>query len=96
MDSNTDKLIIPNPYNKLTSETNSPINGINIKDALPISDRTGKALSGANQYFDFSVSSVATFAEIDYQIYVVKQDNSTLPDEWVKVYLTKKNRDGEV
>jgi len=77
-------------------EDTSPINGINIKDALPISDKTGKELNGANQYFDFSVTSTATFAEIDYQIYVVKQENSTLPDQWVKVYLTEKNNNEEI
>lgn len=76
-------------------EDMSSFNGINIQDALPILDRTGMKLNGANQYFDFSVSSIATFAEIDYQIYVVKQDSSTLPDEWVKVYLTEKTNNKE-
>lgn len=76
-------------------EDMSSFNGINIQDALPILDRTGIKLNGRNQYFDFSVSSIATFAEIDYQIYVVKQDGSTLPDEWVKIYLTEKTKNGE-
>ncbi len=63
-------------------------NGINITDALPMSDTNGKALSATNQYFDFTVAAtISGTATINYAITATK-DTSTLPDTAVKVYLT--------
>ena len=63
-------------------------NGINITDALPMSDTNGKALSATNQYFDFTVAAtISGTATINYAITATK-DTSTLPDTGVKVYLT--------
>ena len=67
-----------------------PTNAINIADALPISDEEGKALSGANNTFDFSVSTKASNAlTVPYVISLTKVAESTLQDSEVKVYLTK-------
>lgn len=67
-----------------------PTNAINIADALPISDEEGKALSGTNNTFDFSVSTKATNAlTVPYVISLTKVAESTLQDSEVKVYLTK-------
>ena len=64
-------------------------NGINITDALPMSDTNGKALSATNQYFDFTVAAtISGTATINYAITATKEDDSTLPDTGVKVYLT--------
>lgn len=77
-------------------EDTSSFNGINISNAFPILDEAGKILDGKNEYFDFSISSVTTLAEINYQIYAVKQEGSVLADEWIKVYLTEKEGNKEI
>lgn len=66
-------------------------NGINIQNALPISDEQGKILNSTSQYFDFSVNALATIAPLSYQVVVIKQENSTFMDENIKLYLTLKN-----
>lgn len=66
-------------------------NGINIQDAMPLTDESGKVLNSTSQYFDFSVNAVATIAPLYYQVLAVKQDGSTLSDECVKLYLTLRN-----
>ena len=68
-------------------------NGINLTNALPMSDEQGKALSGntdgQEEYFDFTVSANITgTTTIDYVITATKEPESTLPDTAVKVYLT--------
>lgn len=70
-------------------------NGVQIHDAYPISDSTGKALTGANKYFDFSVNGETTVGDINYEVVAVKQPGSTLNDDTVKVYLTKLNGSNE-
>ena len=64
-------------------------NGINLTNALPMSDGVGKALSEEEQYFDFTVSANITgTTTINYAITASKEEESTLPDTAVKVYLT--------
>lgn len=63
-------------------------NGIHIENAVPIPDDMGKLLSGEGEYFDFSVSASTTSSNLAYEITVCKDENSTLLDEYVKVYLT--------
>lgn len=77
-------------------DENSAEDGINIVNAYPIADSLGKRLSGEREYFDFSVHSLSSIYDIAYQVYVVKQPTSTLREEWVKVYLTLRNNNGEV
>ncbi len=67
-----------------------PTNAINITDALPIADATGKALSGANKTFDFTVATHASNAlTIPYVVTLTPDTNNTITDAQVKVYLTK-------
>lgn len=69
-------------------ELNGEGNGINITDALPMDDQQGKALTGANNTFNFSVTStVSGNANIPYTITARKDKNSTLPSDQIKLYL---------
>lgn len=70
------------------SDANGGGNGIHIEDAIPISDSQGKVLSGNGEYFDFTVSASTTKTNLAYEIVAEKNENSTLDDDWVKVYLT--------
>jgi len=63
-------------------------NGINITDALPMSDTEGKALSGDNNVFNFNITSTVTGnANIPYTITVRKNNESTLAEDQIKIYL---------
>ena len=73
----------------ITMSYSETTNGINLTNALPMSDGVGKALSDENQYFDFTVSANITgTTTINYAITASKEEESTLPDTAVKVYLT--------
>lgn len=71
-------------------------NGINIANAMPISDSLGKVQAGVYEYFDFSVTASTTNTDIAYEIVANKQENSTMPDDYVKIYLTEFNGNTEV
>lgn len=64
-------------------------NGIFIKNATPISDELGKAMIGLNQYFDFSITSSTKNSKIHYKLLIDKDENSTLSNEKVRIYLTQ-------
>ena len=70
------------------SDANGGSNGIFIENALPIPDGKGKILIGEREYFDFSVSASTAGSDLVYEITVNKDSESTLPEEWVKIYLT--------
>lgn len=63
-------------------------NGINIENAVPISDEQGKILSGDGEYFDFTINASTVNTNLYYEIVVSGNDLSTLPEEYVKIYLT--------
>ena len=66
-------------------------NGINLSNALPMSDDQGKALSGSNNVFDFTVTATINGSgntTINYDVTATKESDSTLDDSAVKVYLT--------
>lgn len=68
--------------------------GISIQNALPMSDEKGKKLSGDNEKFKFSISSlIAGKVNIDYEIAAIKKDDNTLNDRYIKLYL-EKSQDG--
>ena len=73
------------------AEPGNSSNPINISNAMPTSDETGKVLSGTNEYFDFSVSASTTSTDLAYEITVLKQKNSTLDEDKIKIYLTELN-----
>ena len=71
---------------------------INITNALPTNDETGKALSGANNVFNFSVSTTINGTgdtDIDYAITATTTPGTSLTDNFVKVYLTNTNSAGD-
>ena len=72
-------------YDELEGEGN----GISIQDAMPMSDTDGMALSGANEYFNFKVTStVSGDATIPYEVTARMKDGSTIAQNQVKLYLT--------
>ncbi len=69
-------------------------NGITIINAMPLTDASGKKLSAADQYFDFSViSTISGSAKITYELSALKLEKSTLNNKDVKLYLEKKESD---
>ncbi len=63
-------------------------NGISITDAQPISDEMGKTLSGAGEYFDFTVqATIKGNATTTYEVSAEKATSSTLANDEVKLYL---------
>lgn len=73
----------------ITMSYTEPTNGINLTDALPITDTAGKALTGNNNTFDFTVAAtISGSTTINYAITAVKGDGCTVADSGIKVYLT--------
>ena len=68
-------------------------NGLSITNASPVTDEVGKTLDGADQYFDFSVSTnVLSSATVEYEIALVKNKSiSTIGDGDIRVYLEKQS-----
>ncbi len=66
-------------------------NGINITNALPMTDETGMNLTDENYYFDFSVqASINGDVTANYEISALKDVTSTLDNSDVRLYLEKK------
>ena len=67
-------------------------NGINLTNALPMTDVVGKELADTNQYFDFTVSANITGdATINYAVTAQEAnepEDAAIPNTGVKVYLT--------
>ena len=63
-------------------------NGISIENALPTSDMVGKTLKGKGEYFDFTINStIVGNVSVNYEVAAIKDVNSTIPDNAVKLYL---------
>lgn len=71
-------------------------NGIDIVNALPISDANGKLLSSPKEYFDFTISASTTNTDLVYEIVANKQIDSTMNEGVVKIYLTEFNGNEEI
>lgn len=64
--------------------------GISINNAMPVSEDVGKNLSGDGEYFDFTIqTSIKGKANVAYEVVAIRDDSSTIPDEYVKLYLQK-------
>ena len=73
----------------ITMSYSETTNGINLTNALPMTDTAGKALQGDGNAFDFTVSANITgTTTINYVITATREASSTLADGAVKVYLT--------
>ena len=70
-------------------------NGITITDALPISDEEGKKLTGSGNVFDFKVESNLSRSDLEYEVVVEPTEDSTLPLDAIKFYLTELTDNGE-
>ena len=73
-------------------------NGIKLTNAMPMSDENGKALTGENNVFDFTVSATISGSgttQIDYAIIAAPEDGNTLNDEDIKVWLTDTSDEGQ-
>lgn len=63
--------------------------GINLINATPISDTTGKLLTGTGKYFDFSITATSKEHDLVYKVLINKDKSSTLEDSNVRIYLTE-------
>ena len=80
----------------ITMSYSETTNGINLTNALPMTDDVGKALEDTNQYFDFTVNAtIAGNTTINYAITATKEADSTLPEDGVKLYLTNMDADAD-
>ncbi len=65
-------------------------NKISIANATPMSDASGEAMAGDGEYFDFTIStSMTTSQPISYEVTAEKDNESTLFDDEVRLYLEK-------
>lgn len=63
-------------------------NGINITNAIPLTEAEGKVLTGDGNIFDFTVDATITgTTNIDYEVVAVKDSNSTILDKDIRLYL---------
>ncbi len=70
-------------------ESKSKDGGVSIENAFPMSDEEGKALEkDKKEVFDFDVRAKTQGAAINYEIYLTKEKESTLPEYTIKTYLT--------
>ena len=74
----------------ITMNYNEPSAGITLKDALPMTDASGIALTGTGNTFDFTVNTTIQgkgTTTINYLI-TASEVNPSFPNSGVKVYLT--------
>ena len=74
----------------ITMDYTEPTNGINLTDALPITDASGKILTGTGNTFDFTVSTNiqgSGTTTINYLI-TITEVTTTFANTGIKVYLT--------
>lgn len=64
-------------------------NGINIMNAVPISDSKGKLLTGTGKYFDFSITATSQEHDLVYKVLINKNKESTLDNSDIRIYLTE-------
>ena len=92
----TDNTVTSGTLKFLYTENTGVKTGIKLTNALPISDTQGKALDGDNNVFDFSIEATNTGTEaIPYEVTLRKKIDSTLEENYVKVYLTDRTETTE-
>ena len=78
---------------KITMNYTEATNGITLNDALPMTDATGKALTGSGNTFDFTVNANiqgSGTTTINYLI-TITEVTTTFANTGIKVYLTSNN-----
>ncbi len=72
-------------------------NKISIVNATPMSDASGEAMNGEGEYFDFTISTNMTTSQpISYEVTAERDNDSTLGNDEVRLYLEKYETDSEV
>ena len=76
---------------KITMSYREGENGITLENAYPMEDSVGKVLSDPNQIFDFTVNInlYGSKTPVSYEVTAEKDENSTLGDSDVRIYLEK-------
>lgn len=94
----TENTITTGTITFLYDEQEAEGNGIQIIDALPLSDENGKALTGTNNVFDFRILATTTGNNISlpYEITARKKLDSDTIDDVVKLYLVEISGNSEV
>ena len=70
-------------------------NSINLVNALPTTETTGKKRLNSGEYFDFTIkSSLRGNMDINYEIVAKEEDGNTFDSNNIYYYLTKVNSDG--
>ena len=70
-------------------------NSINLVNALPTTETTGKKRLNSGEYFDFTIkSSLRGNMDINYEIVAKEADGNTFDSNNIYYYLTKVNSDG--
>ena len=70
-------------------------NSINLVNALPTTQTTGKKRLNSGEYFDFTIkSSIRGNIDINYEIVAKEEDGNTFDSNNIYYYLTKVNSDG--
>ena len=64
-------------------------NQVSLTNAFPMTDEQGKGQVGNNSVFEFIITATTKGAPISYEIYLTKEESSTLSEQVVKTYLTK-------
>lgn len=72
----------------VTMNYKTPSNKFTLTNLTPMSNDLGKELRDSGTYFDFSISSEVK-DEVQYEIALVKDSSSTIPDEDIVAYLEK-------
>lgn len=78
---------------KITMNYTEATNGITLNDALPMTDDTGKTLTGSGNTFDFTVNANiqgSGTTTINYLI-TITEVTTTFANTGIKVYLTSNN-----
>ncbi len=70
-------------------------NGIEIQNAIPMSEEDGKQLTGDKNVFDFTVSATITGkTTIDYEVVAKKGEGCTIEDKDIRLYLEESDNQG--
>ncbi len=85
---NDDNQIITDKIIFTYSDVNQGGSGIDIYNAIPMTDTQGKNQIGVNKTFDFSITATSKKTDIEYKLLVKKDDTSTLANSNLKIYLT--------
>ena len=89
------KLIKSNNSLKPLNISYNTSNVIKVDNSLPISDKLGKNLSmeslseSNNGFLSFSIKN-SNEVEVNYDVFLTKRSNSTIKENYIKLYLTDK------